>query len=657
MEDVGITEYRFSIRGHRKVYNLTTVLHLYGEKFCRGLEAAWRRAAAFKAGETAHSYFKKLRLLLQGVGAAGLLGKDEVALRVFQTLQGGRTPTQKDWQHIANEFLRVMGDVDDRSLTNSTKRKVRDMYVEAARGALNWLVDVRYLPAVQMKQRTASKFGTEAGTDSLASLLYKAGRLDLANKTELEASNEFIGMNAKALAELRRCYVVEFLREYEHFQRGQALLSEYSGMSVGEFEAVILHKTGDKIDNTLFADEIGLSDDDLFSVIIRYYKDVYHNGRDIRFGLKKFQKLVAWAGGHAHLQSFIESTTKALNAAFHIILIDTGLNVQPTKDLGEDPYVGTSKRGKRQIATIAEKKNRAGGKEVKGRLREEEVGEVSVKIKGEVSGFRVIEMFREMSKPMRPVDGAIAERLWIFRRAGQHTVRHSLDQIDKCWHYGFLKRHKDNALFGGLSVTKRVIRRSFQNAKRVDGAFDVNLAMAIAGQSTPEMAYHYLDLQGVKAVLQEMIRKFLNAWEAVSASSLDDAAAKIGVDPSAFERRKELGLENGLHFALFGGRSKSRKNTKTEDEVLLSDSVRRFTVRENTMRDLCLAKAAMYKQMEKVLYLNPKRFIRKWIPFLGIVEGYIIKIKESRFASQFATVQSDVDAQIASGDIAVPVIW
>ncbi|MDF8352944.1 hypothetical protein [Ensifer adhaerens] len=657
IEDFGITEYSFSISGHRKRYNLTTVLHLFGEKFCRGLEAAWRRAATFKAGDTAHGYFKKLRLLLQGLGAAGSLGKDEVATRVFQTLQGGRTPTQKDWQHVINEFLRVMGDVDDRSLTNSTKRKVRDTYVEAARSALNWLVAVRYLPAVQMRQRTASKFSTEVGTDSLASLLYKAGRLDLTNKTELEASNEYIGANAKALAELRSCYVAEFLSEYETFQRGQVLLGEKPEMSIDEFEEIILRRPSDRIGNTIFGVEIGLSDGDLFSVIIRYYKDVYHNSRDIVFGLKKFQKLVAWAGGHAHLQSFIEATTKALNAAFHIILIDTGLNVQPTKDLGEDPYVGASKRGKRQIATIAEKKNRAGGKEVKGRLREDEVGEVSVKVKGEVSGFRVVEMFREMSKPMRPVDGPLAERLWIYRRPGEYTVRHNLGQIDRDWHYGFLDRHKDNALFGGLSVTKRVIRRSFMNAKRADGSFDVNLAMAIAGQSTPEMAYHYLDLQGVKAILQEMIRKFLNAWEAVSASSLDDAAAKIGVDPSDFERRKELGLKNGLHFALFGDRSKSKKNTKIEEEALLSNSARRFTVRENTMRDLCLAKVAMYKQMEKVLYLNPKRFIRKWIPFLGIVEGYIIKIKESRFASQFAIVQSDVEGRIASGDIAVPVIW
>ncbi|NNH85776.1 hypothetical protein HLH89_33025 [Rhizobium laguerreae] len=657
IEDFGITEYGFSISGHRKRYNLTTVLHLFGEKFCRGLEAAWRRAATFKTGETAHGYFKKLRLLLQGLGAAGSLGKDEVASRVFQALQAGRTPTQKDWQHVTNEFLRVMGDVDDRSLTNSTKRKVRDMYVDAARSALNWLVDVGYLPAVQMKQRTASKFSAEAGTDSLASLLYKAGRLDLTNKTELEASNEFIGTNAKAMAELRRCYVAEFLCEHENFQRGQVLLGKNSGMSIDEFEAIILRRPGQQIGNTLFGLEAGLNDGELFSIIVKYYKDVYHYNRDVLFGLKKFQKLVVWAGGHAHLQSFIESTTKALNAAFHIVLIDTGLNVQPTKDLGEDPYVGTSKRGKRQVATIAEKKNRAGGKEVKGRLREDEVGEVSVKIKGEVSGFRVIEMFREMSKPMRPVDGPVAEKLWVFRRPGQYTVRHNLDQLDKGWHYGFLDRHKDNALFGGLSVTKRVIRRSFLNAKRADGTFDVNLAMAIAGQSTPEMAYHYLDLQGVKAILQEMIRKFLNAWEAVSASSLDDAAAKIGVDPSDFERRKELGLENGLHFALFGDRRTSKQNTKTEEEVLLSNSVRRFTVRENTMRDLCLAKAAMYKQMEKVLYLNPKRFIRKWIPFLGIVEGYIIKIKESRFASQFATVQSDVEGRIASGDIAVPVIW
>ncbi|TAA57390.1 hypothetical protein [Shinella sp. JR1-6] len=364
IEDFGITEYSFSISGHRKRYNLTTVLHLFGEKFCRGLEAAWRRAATFKAGDTAHGYFKKLRLLLQGLGAAGSLGKDEVATRVFQTLQGGRTPTQKDWQHVTNEFLRVMGDVDDRSLTISTKRKVRDKYVEAARSALNWLVDAGFLPAVQMRQRTASKFSTESGTDSLASLLYKAGRLDLTNKTELEASNEFIATNAKALAELRSCYVAEFLSEYENFQRGQVFLGEQPKMSIDKFEAIILRRPGDRIGNPIFGVEIGLSDGDLFSVIIRYYKDVYHNSRDIVFGLKKFQKLVAWAGGHAHLQSFIEATTKALNAAFHIILIDTGLNAQPTKDLGEDPYVGTSKRGRRQIATIAEKKNRAGGKEV-----------------------------------------------------------------------------------------------------------------------------------------------------------------------------------------------------------------------------------------------------------------------------------------------------
>jgi hypothetical protein len=657
IEDIGVTEYSFSISGHHKRYNLTTVLHLYGEKFCRRLEAAWRRVAAFKVGDTAHSYFNKFRLLLQGLGTVGSLGKDEVATRVFETLRGGKTPTQKDWQHVTNEFLRVMGDVDDRSLTGSTKRKVRDKYVEAARGALNWLVHVGFLPSVQMRQRTASKFSTEAGTDSLASLLYKAGRLDLTGLTELEASNEFIATNAKALAELRRCYAAEFVSEYEKFQRGQVILDKNNNISIDEFEEIVLRTPGDRIGNPKFSAQIGLDDEVLFSLTIKYYKAVFHYGRDILFGLKKFQKLIAWAGGHAYLQSFIEATTKALNAAFHIILIDTGLNVQPTKDLGEDPYVGTTKRGKRQITTIAEKKNRAGGKEVRGRLREEAVGDVSVKIKGEISGFRVIEFFREMSKPMRPVEGPLAERLWIYRRPGEYTVRHNLGQMDKDWHYDFLQRHKDNALFGGLSVTKRVIRRSSLNAKRADGAFDVNLAMAIAGQSTPEMAYHYLDLQGVRAILQEMIRKFLNAWEAVSVSSLDDAAAKIGVHPSDFERRRELGLENGLHFALFGNRSETKATTEMKDEVLLSEFARRFTVRENTMRDLCLAKAAMYKQMEKNLHQNPKRFIRKWIPFLSIVEGYIIKIKESRFASQFAVVQSDVEARIASGDIAVPLIW
>lgn len=657
MEDVGITEYSFWINGHSRRYNLTTVLHLFGEAFCRRLEAAWRRAATFKSGDTAHGYFKKLRLLLQGLGAAGSLGKDEIASRVHQILQTGGTPTPKDWQHVANEFLRVMGDVDDRSLTSSMKRKVRDKYVEAARSALNWLAEVKFLPAVHMRQRTASKFSTDAGTDSLASLLYNAGRLDLTNKTELEASNEFIAMNSRALAELRRCYVEELLSEYEKFLQGQIILGKKSEISIEEFELKIGNITGYKIENSNFLAEIGLKKCQALSILISYYKEVYHNSRNIAFGLKKFQKLVNWAGGHAHLQSFVESTTKALNAAFHIVLIDTGLNAQPTKDLGEDPYVGVSKRGKRQIATIAEKKNRAGGKEVRGRLRKDEVAEVSVKLKGEVSGFRVIEMFREMSKPMRPAEGLIAEKLWVYRRPGEYAVRHNLGEMDRGWHYGFLERHRDNALFGGLSVTKRVIRRSFLNAKRADGAFDISLAMAIAGQSTPEIAYQYLDLHGVKAILQEMIRKFLNAWEAVSASSLDDAAAKLGVNPSEFERRKELGLENGLHFALFGDQNGAEESSHGEQENLLLSSANRLTVRENTMRDLYLARVAMYRQMEKVLYLNPKRFVRKWIPFLGIVEGYISKIEESRFASQFAKVKVDVDARIRSGDIAVPVIW
>ncbi|KAB1112398.1 hypothetical protein F4V89_17600, partial [Neorhizobium galegae] len=377
IEDSGIIEYSFSISGHSKRYNLTTVLHLFGEKFCIGFESAWRRAATFKTGETAHGYFKKLRLLLQGLGAAGSVGKDEVASRVYQTLQAGGTPTPKDWQHVINEFLRGMGDVDDRSLTTSKNRRVRDKYVEAARGALKWLVDVGYLPAVQMRQRTASKFSTEAGTESLATLLYKAGRLDLTNKTELEASNEFIATNAKALAELRRCYVAEFLSEYETFQRGQVLLGEKSDISTEIFEKIISGVRGTDIGKeSIYFEKYELNDEELFSLIVRYYKDVYHNNRKILFGLRKFQKLVAWAGGHTHLQCFVEATAKALNAAFHIVLIDTGLNVQPTKDLGEDPYVGTTKRGKRQIATIAEKKNRAGAKIIKGRLRDDEAGEV-----------------------------------------------------------------------------------------------------------------------------------------------------------------------------------------------------------------------------------------------------------------------------------------
>lgn len=656
-EEFGITEYCFSIDGHRRRYNLTTLLHMFGERFCRDFEAAWRSAATLKSGDTAQAYFKKLRLLFQGLAIAGLAGDDEIASRVFLDLQNGSTPSPKDWQHVINEFLRLMGDVDNHSLTRSTNRRVRDKYVEAARGALNWLVGVRYLPPVHMRQRTASKFGTEAGADSLASLLYEAGRLDFTNMTELQASNEYIAANGKALSELRRCYVEEFQSEYRLFQKGKSILSKKSILSIDDFEDFLVSIPTERFEYPNFCSEIDLSYDELFSSTLMYYKDVFHNSRHIKIGIKKFQKLVALAGGHTYLQGLIESTSKSLNAAFHIVLIDTGLNAQPVKDLAEDPYVGTSKRGKRHIATIAQKKNRAGGKIVKGRLREDEVGELSPKGKGEVSGIRVIEMFREMSSPMRPADGPLAERLWINRRPGEYTVRHNLGQLDREWHYGFLDRHKDNPLFGGLCVTKRVIRRSFQNAKTADGSFDVNLAKAIAGQSTPAIAYHYLDSRGVKAILQEMIRKFLNAWEAVSASSLDDAAEKLGVNSLEFDRRKELGLENGLHFALFGNQVETNRSDEPNSEVLLADFALNFTVRSNTMRNLYLAKISINNHMEKIIHTNPNRFIRRWIPFLAIVEGYIFKIQQSRFASEFSKVQSELESGISSGDVFVPVIW
>lgn len=161
----------------------------------------------------------------------------------------------------------------------------------------------------------------------------------------------------------------------------------------------------------------------------------------------RVRDFVKSAGGQSKLRSYLGATPKALHAAFVIVLIDTGWNLQPCADLVREPFVGEVSRGRRRIKSIGSVKNRADDAKITGVLSDDDRVEANLDVRrqdGRISGVKLVEQWLAMSGPLRQKadrDGnPAANCLWIWRERFDGVASSNCSSIDKCWWYAFLAR-------------------------------------------------------------------------------------------------------------------------------------------------------------------------------------------------------------------------
>jgi len=259
---------------------------------------------------------------------------------------------------------------------------------------------------------------------------------------------------------------------------------------------------------------------------------------------------------------------------------------------------------------------------------------------------------------MRSECGPTRDRLWVWRVAWETTVRTSLAAVHyERWH-DFLDRISDNRLIGGLAINRQILRTTVANTRGERGEIDWVIQQALMGHSSPGTTFEYLSEKAVRAYLNSQIRNFLNAWQAVGILNIEHAASVLGIASDDLSKAALLGIENGLDFANGQPLDVTLEQDDAEEmEPILVPAAKSFSMSDRAMRCLELARKALRDQFEWMLYTNPERLVRMWVPWLAICEGYSRVLQKSGHRVRFKKICNEIDAKLLAGEMRLPLIW
>lgn len=652
MDDIVLTQpvFVFSIPGHSVKYYLSRLLPYYGNAFCERFRSAWVASFHFMKGSTSQTLFKSVRKVLHAIAVRGVLSSETVEYRVFKNFRdyASYVPSAHDWELIINQFEAEILDLTCTTFVTTANPKSRNSFNESLRIGLRSLAHQNMLPRdVEPRGRLEDRLSSTP--KCLATISFEAGRLDLNGLHPDAAIQAFILRNREMLHELKREFWNDLLENANKFDIGRKMLADPAMPGIRAIAQVLQSFKVREIKS-------GLADwkfpQHLHWAIALKIVQYQLQGGDLQIGHKKVNAYVFRFLSHEEAQPYLEATSKGLNAAFHIILIETGANVQPLEDLPFEVYRGGARHGKRLLNTV---KNRSIGKAVSTGVVDENFYVSVRRSDGLGSAGAAIAIYKKLSAPLRSSSGPTATNLWVWRRAaGMRTIKTQNPMVNHDPWYNFLGRMVDNPILGKLPITRMAIRKAVVNSNFNTGDFDFIMQQTILGHVHPATTFGYLSEGAVRAYLVGQVREFQNSLEATSAINIDDAARLLGVPEAELIRRQRLGLESGLSFAALRSDDVPEKNPSRE---LLVKEARSFSVTESGLLALELARRALWSQFEKVVNSNPGRFVRTWIPWMAIIEGYCERLKASRFRVRFKNVCSSIDSKLVSGDLALPVLW
>lgn len=419
---------------------------------------------------TSYAYFKRMVRFFLVIGEKGIVNPQSAEGRIHScySLFRGKIPETKDLEQCLSNTFDALCDRNDTSFGAISSPSSINSEIDTIKSVLGAFSRVGFAPKFTFSAGLPED--KEARTPTLATLAREAGTFSTTHLGRLQAAEAFVKHNADMLMELRRCLCEEFRIENERFLRGKrlqedpglpdeaaiiSLLSEYNH-SKGEIRA-------------WFRSRLGIDDDQYEGLVFKLVSATLHRGLVVK--TRKLATLMKSVGDPLWIQGHIQATAVALNAAFHIVIVDSAFNSQPCKDLKINAISGRERRGRFELVTATSTKNRKNGapnskqNEVDAPLVDEG-GWLPKKVGEQISAKRVIEQWLEMTSVLRSspqIRKTDSDRLWIFQRPLEPTIRSRLGSLDSEWWPAFLQRHAKNALIGGLRITRMVIRRTALN--------------------------------------------------------------------------------------------------------------------------------------------------------------------------------------------------
>ncbi|WP_172745593.1 hypothetical protein [Neorhizobium galegae] len=660
---VGPEEFKFTVVGHRHAYYLTSLRPYYGDAFCCHFRDAWTKASGLMRGTTAIKYFQAVRTAFELIafnGTAKPQSPEGCVLKSLRDSPGSQIDEEK-WHAVTVNLSRAILTLGDNSFIESDNPDSRNKKLESVNAGFKWLHQGRVIPDVPLEGRLETR--NHDSSKCLATLAFENARFDIEGLSANDAYQAFLTMNVDMLEEVRRCLWEDLRDNYEKFKLGKVLMSDPTVPEISDVEDKLVAVGRRRMRKGEGCAALGLTREQGWTLALKILKRRASGGEPLHENLLIFARSMV---SHTDAQPYFEATTRTLNAAFHIILIDVGGNSQPIEDIPFKCYKSTAKKGKIVLRSLRLGKNRAatqsGKKRVQGEIAST-VEEIDLILPTKdhperPSGIVVLDIYKELTASMRSESGPTHDRLWVWRVAWETQVQTSLASVGSDRWQDFLDRNADNRLIGGLPLTRQLLRTTVANTRGERGQIDWVIQQALMNHSNPGTTFEYLSEKAVRAYLNSQIRTFFNAWQAVGIHNIEQAANVLGIAPDDLSNAALLGIENGLGFANGQLLNVTHDQDDNEDiEPILVPAATSFSMSDKAMRCLELARKALRDQFEWMLHTNPERLVRMWVPWLAICEGYYRVLQKSGHRVRFKKICSEIEVKLQAGEMRLPLLW
>ena len=580
-----------------RAYDLTKVADTCGVRWARAVIDAWPRAFAADPEDYCSNMYEALLLWTRWLGFAPAASASARVRSQLVRWTRRRGVTLLDFDDATREFAAALHDLSDLSLIGTTNVGTRNGKIYLLRSFINRMAPLGVLPRAHCLKGMLRASSPTTKTPALAEL-DRGGRFDWGRgKVPPACAAVVVGAGAEqaalstpelvsryaSLNEVRREAIRShlerrLLRAYACKQEGDAILARTDLPTVAEVDATLVARPGGRAMGPLAMLEsleaarplmglTGTPPERLRTILVKYVSEK-HGGvfklTDMPYGLLK---AILFAGGAKEIVRRLEGDLKALQAAHTIVLVDTGCTIACVDLLPAQPFVGEARRGQTTIRTIEVPKMRAGGSMVEGMLldRTRSLGagdteqvfgvEMPISVKrldGRLAGAEAIRLWQELSAPIRAraqrqQDGQ-AELLWIVPHSGSNSSWVGLYGMlagYRVWD-GFLAEIADDPVIGGLRITRRMLRTTWQQVKAVENGLDHVQAQLMGQHASPATTGLYIDAAAIRSMLAYRFRQYLQLYEAAATSTIAGIAARLGMPDEEYRRRLDLAIHTGL---------------------------------------------------------------------------------------------------------------
>lgn len=463
----------------------------------------------------------------------------------------------------------------------------------------------------------------------IRALCQDVGAEAVAAMSSSELAKAAIDLNDRRLNIIRACAEADAAKWRGHWKRGQALLS-----SDGLTPAQVLARFDT---STTMAGERQRSFSELFTLVepevalANALKFIHaeNEGRTIGCGVNsgRHDWLAKRHGGRPVLQAYLHPHVQFTTALYLMLLVDSGANVEVVRGMPFDCFGALDNKGQQHVRFGI--KRRAGGKRISDYLS-------VAPLPGQtISSVEALRDYIEMSQRMRawaPAD--VAARMFLTWDTGgvvgAAKAYRLADQVE-----AFVQRHRESLKFRftassiRVSVLMMVHHRhpaGLQAAKeRADHADDDTTLDHYTGKTPNELLWN------------GMIREYVDLLQAMTVSTLDKAAVKLGMPQEQFDWLVSEGARTGLGIASLNPLGGVKPEEAQCDEVQCADDRMRWVVADvQSVADMLVLNKHLNRQQGELAGEDMYAWEQCWLPTLAFTEVTLRKLAAGETAAILA---------------------